>query len=763
MYYICAVPNVKGQSRHHQLFSDDPAAIEDFARKFDLPGYAVYDCVASLKSDARRRALDTVAALEFIHVDVDLRMLATSRDIVLEMLLEMPLSLEIRDSGGGFHVIALLKEPVESGTDEFEHVNDLRTKLTRLLCGDPAPNHAAALLRRVGTHNSKYGDSRECCVVRAGRPVDVTEVEALVELYAEPLFELKPKTNGHAAAADGAPAGLVDVDARLAAMRFEGPGDTSIHNTQLAVTASLLRSGVTAECVVDEVLAVTQRVVADDPRAAEWSWTAERWVIERMSYDFINKYPELVELLPNPLLQSWRQREAAEHQHIKVMWSAFRSSWCVTSRKPPGADDGGTADEGAGSTGSNGGNGNSDLKDKLKNGTAPADPKKGAARFVLHTFVPFDPATLPPRDWLYGRHYQRGTVSGTIAPGGSGKTTQGMVEAIAMATCRNLLGEQPTERLRVWYHNGEDTYEELQRRVAAICMYYEIPQEELVGYFFMSTVTEVPLKVAIGYSDLKIDTPLIACISQQIETNAVDLAILDPLITLHGVPEQDNSKMDAVIRIFAGIASAQSCAVELAHHTRKQPAGANGGDYGASDMRGASATHDAMRAVRILNRMSEKDADTLGIPEQERARYFRVDKAKGNNSPAAKAVWRQFVSVDLPNGDEVGVVTAWELPGQGTPSAEMSEAQRKTDHVFMQILARYLTEGRVASDRPTGSNYAPRIFANEREAKVAQVSKASLTAAMRRLLDAKRITTDDRGSGGRNVHRLVIVTDPTLV
>src|SRR5262245_56205536 len=63
--------------------------------------------------------------------------------------------------------------------------------------------------------------------------------------------------------------------------------------------------------------------------------------------------------------------------------------------------------------------------------------------FVLRPFVPFDPATLPPREWLYGRHYQRRTVGGTVAPGGIGKTTLCMVEGVAMATARNLLGEQP--------------------------------------------------------------------------------------------------------------------------------------------------------------------------------------------------------------------------------------------------------------------------------------------------------------------------------
>ena len=52
-----------------------------------------------------------------------------------------------------------------------------------------------------------------------------------------------------------------------------------------------------------------------------------------------------------------------------------------------------------------------------------------------------------------------------------GKSSIDMVEAIAMATCRNLLGEQPGERLRVWYHNGDDDMDEIDRRIAAICQH----------------------------------------------------------------------------------------------------------------------------------------------------------------------------------------------------------------------------------------------------------------------------------------------------
>jgi hypothetical protein len=311
--YICALRNVKGPGGIPQLLSDDPVALEAFARKYDRSGWGVYDRVATLRADARRRTLETVAALSVIHIDIDTRMLTTPREPVLQKLLDLPLALEIRDSGGGFHVLALLKEEVESGTEEFERVNALRARLTKILCGDPAPDHAAALLRRPGTHNSKYGEPRECHVVRAGKPVDVTEVETLAELYEQPLFEFKPKANGHVPpsppAGENTDAGPVDAGSRLAAMTFEGPGDSSIHRTQLSCTAPLLCRGRTVECAVDEVLDATRRAVTGNPECANWDWAEERWTIEKMCFDFVNKNRELCEVLPDKLRESWRERQ----------------------------------------------------------------------------------------------------------------------------------------------------------------------------------------------------------------------------------------------------------------------------------------------------------------------------------------------------------------------------------------------------------------------------------------------------------------------
>ena len=417
-------------------------------------------------------------------------------------------------------------------------------------------------------------------------------------------------------------------------MRFGGAGDAGVHATQVSVTAALLCRGMSVDEVVETVLGATRRAAGD--AGSTWDWKVEELGLRRMCFGWIGKHPELAPALPDKLRVLF-EAMLAEGRDPFITYNAAFGGWIVRPRK--------IASKGQ--------------AEPERNGPAPR-----GRRFKLTPFVPFDLATLPPRKWLYGRHYQRRTVSATVAPGGFGKTSLCMVEAVAMATGRDLLGEQPSERLRVWYHNGEDTIEELNRRLGAICMKYKIPQEELRGWFFMTSGSEMPLRVAKGYSDLKIDNPLIEAIRGEISRNDIDVAILDPLVTLHSVSEIDNSKMDTVIRIFAEIADTLDCAIELAHHTRKLRVG-GGSDYEGDDVRGASAIKDAVRAARMLNQMTAKDADAVGVQEHERTACFRVDQVKGNNAPPANAVWRRFVNIELPNGDEVGVVETWEFRPEG--------------------------------------------------------------------------------------------------
>ena len=217
-----------------------PQKLTTFARRFDRPGLSVYASVNPLLPGSRQRNNDTVAAVVCLHADIDLRTLATPHDAVLADLrkLARQLPVEVRESGGGFHVLIWLKEPAERDTAEFARADALRARLIHILSADPSQRHASAILRQLGTHNTKYGTPRECRTIIVGKPVDITEVEDFLDALGDaPRYQPieKPRSNGHDHSASTAvPAdGPVNVEQRLADMQFKGGDSRSIHLTEL--------------------------------------------------------------------------------------------------------------------------------------------------------------------------------------------------------------------------------------------------------------------------------------------------------------------------------------------------------------------------------------------------------------------------------------------------------------------------------------------------------------------------------------------------
>ena len=75
---------------------------------------------------------------------------------------------------------------------------------------------------------------------------------------------------------------------------------------------------------------------------------------------------------------------------------------------------------------------------------------------VCEPYTVDDDRSLPMWDHLYSKHLLRGTVSGTAAEGGGGKSTMSIVEALAMASGRPLLSIQVPYPMRVFLINFED-------------------------------------------------------------------------------------------------------------------------------------------------------------------------------------------------------------------------------------------------------------------------------------------------------------------
>lgn len=285
-------------------------------------------------------------------------------------------------------------------------------------------------------------------------------------------------------------------------------------------------------------------------------------------------------------------------------------------------------------------------------------------------FVLMDPSTIPTRKWLYGRHYVRRFVSTTVAPGGLGKSSLGIVEALSMVTARDLLGVKVREPLRVWLWNGEDPMDELNRRIAAACLHYDISPAHIAGRLFVDSGRDLPIRIvemAAGQRTA-VAVPTVEGVERAIRENQIDLLVIDPFVASHGVPENDNGAIDRVAKTWAGIAERCDCGIELVHHVRKSASGAEG--YTVEDARGGSSLIGAVRSARVLNGMTKEEAERANVEPERRRLHFRVDDGKANMAPPMeKAAWFQMVSVGLGNGrgaepeDNVGVATAWDMPG----------------------------------------------------------------------------------------------------
>jgi RecA-family ATPase len=162
-----------------------------------------------------------------------------------------------------------------------------------------------------------------------------------------------------------------------------------------------------------------------------------------------------------------------------------------------------------------------------------------------------DPAALPRREFLHNRHYVRGSVSATVAAGGRAKTTLSCFEAVSMAVGRDLSSGEIflAGPLGVLLVNGEEDQTELDRRVAAICHYYKITEAELGGRLFVLSVRQKPMRLAVVEKGLvKIDNDIRNRLLRLADRYRIDVLFFDPLVSFHGLDENNNAHMDMLIK-----------------------------------------------------------------------------------------------------------------------------------------------------------------------------------------------------------------------
>jgi hypothetical protein len=314
---------------------------------------------------------------------------------------------------------------------------------------------------------------------------------------------------------------------------------------------------------------------------------------------------------------------------------------------------------------------------KLRVVTDGYEPQPQPDRLVVATPFAWRPtAQIPKREWLYGKHLLRKFVSLDVAAGGIGKSSLKIGEALAMASGKDFYGKGlPEGALNVWIWNLEDPHDEIERRLHATAQRFDITPEDVEGRLHVDSGRDQPLVMATeGPNGAMIVRPVVDALIAEMIARKIDVLQIDPFISSHAVSENDNNAIDIVAREWNIVAERTGAAVNLVHHVRK----GNGVEATADSARGASSLIGKARSVQVYNRMSKEEADAVGVSEDERRFFFRVENDKANLAPPESADWYRMNNHDLENGDSGGVACSWNPPAlfDGMTSKHLYRVQK---------------------------------------------------------------------------------------
>jgi AAA domain/RepB DNA-primase from phage plasmid len=302
--YLSSLPNDDARDRQpgeKRLATRAPDLVERFVADQDRADRGLYFCTATITAAAKTRSKQTLAELNGLHVDIDFRSVRAPPDEVERILRQVRyLPSKVVHSGNGLHAYWLFQEALPA-PENIERIEALLRLLADHLGGDLKCAEVSRLMRLPGTHNTKGGAWTEVRLIE-DRPLRY-ELDDLAEWLetASPVIHRRPAGgNGLDDPANPwlAVASLfvgtkppIDIEQRLAAMRYQGDSETAIHATQISVSAALLNRGHPIDEAVDIVLAATR--AAAGPFGERWNWRREERDVRGMCETWLEKHPQI--------------------------------------------------------------------------------------------------------------------------------------------------------------------------------------------------------------------------------------------------------------------------------------------------------------------------------------------------------------------------------------------------------------------------------------------------------------------------------------
>jgi RecA-family ATPase len=229
-------------------------------------------------------------------------------------------------------------------------------------------------------------------------------------------------------------------------------------------------------------------------------------------------------------------------------------------------------------------------------------------------------ASRPAPDCIVDR-YLYADVAVDIAPGGTGKTTRQLFEAIHIVLGRPLYGLKVYKPGNVVFITAEDDRQMLVARLRLICeamhlSHFEI--ERIKHGILISDVSGMNAKLTLLHEGVVIIAALVdAIIDGCLELNPV-LIVIDPAVSFGVGESKVNDNEQGLIEAARKIRRELRCCVRYVHHSGKQNAREKTTDQYSG--RGGSALPDGCRMVSVTQPMSAEEwhkatGDTLAPGE----------------------------------------------------------------------------------------------------------------------------------------------------
>jgi hypothetical protein len=265
----------------------------------------------------------------------------------------------------------------------------------------------------------------------------------------------------------------------------------------------------------------------------------------------------------------------------------------------------------------------------------PAVVKSGLLRVE-----PMSVATLksvPPEPEIIVESLLLMDACGFVAPGGTGKTTLAIHEAVHIILGRNLWGRRVIKPGGVVFLTAEDSKLIVETRVAHICKALELSDAELAivaGGFYIEDLSMIGARL-VG-SNPKTGaiqaTKLVSEIVERYSRLNISLVHLDPASLLGPGEQSGNDGMAELMRAARCIAAGLRAACQIVHHVAQVVARSGIQDQYAA--RGGTAFADNSRGQRQLVRIAERGyefrgkkyriPDTVSDDDLERGRVLAI-------------------------------------------------------------------------------------------------------------------------------------------